>query len=384
MTLARPQHHRAVQDSAEPVLRPAFSQMLIEEYLEKAHHQKVGISRLLSCCVSEGNTCNDAKFALTNKASSSDVFGGIPGAVWLCGLVPMLDAAELSACRAGCKGLAKCVNDLAVAKALGDIARRRLVTAMCFGLRLEEGDQSKQNAKNLIQTALQSMSQVNAMELESLVESAPYAGSQCISAVLDLTEILLGEVSPSIPPGSMLVRDSSDILEKLCHFECETLEPSVILRLRRRLPGKSFHDWLEPKHDQPRALTALQLLIQGTLQLYASEAVLWESIAATAKISDSTVQELRQSVRHGHFIEHFCGLLKSPVRTRQIIKESKVRLPCGAPQKLRSRHNKRHQTDSSHVDNICARKPQSGHQPRSWGGQCDYYGRRRRNKQEWW
>jgi len=378
MTLTR------CQDAPEPVLRPAFSQMLIEEYLEKAHNRKVGISRLLSCSISEGNICNEAKFALANKASSSDVFGGIPGAVWLCGLVPMLDAAELSTCRAGCKGLAKCVNDLAVAKALGEMARRRLVTAMRFGLRLEEGDQSKQNAKNLIQTALRSMDQVNAMELESLVESALYAGSQCISAVLDLTEILLGEVTPSNPPGSMLVRNASDILEKLCHFDCESVEPSLVLRLRRHLPADSFHDWLEPQRDQPRALTALQFLIHGTWQFYASEAAVWESVAATAAISDSAVQELRQSVRHGHFIEHFCGLLKSPARTRQIMKESKVQSPCGPPQKLKSRHNRRHRTDINQGSNVCARKPEFSHQQRSWGGQCDYHGRRRRNKQEWW
>jgi hypothetical protein len=323
------------------------------------------------------NGCDEAS---PSRASSSDVFGGIPGAVWLCGLLPMLDAAELSACRAGCQGLAKCLTDLTVAKTLGEMARRRLVAAMGFGMNVEDDDQV--SANTAITTALRSMAQVNAMELESLVESAPYAGSQSISAVLALTEVLLGEVTPSFPPGSMLVWDANANLQKLCHFDCGSLEPSVILRLRRHAPAKPFCDWLEPQREQPRALTALQLLIHGVWELYAPRAALWESVAATATISDGAVKELRQSVRHGIFIERFCGLLNSPARTKRLMEESKGYFPYKAPQQLNFGHNRRQRT--SQADKACSQKPQHSHQQKSWGGHSVHHGRRRHNKKNWY
>merc|ERR1719191_859314 len=91
-----------------------------------------------------------AKDDLTNNASSSDVFCGIPGAVWLCKLIPLLGAADLSACRTVSQALAKSVTNLTVAQALGETVRHRLASAMCFGLSIEEVERSRQQAKDLI------------------------------------------------------------------------------------------------------------------------------------------------------------------------------------------------------------------------------------------
>merc|ERR1719409_1443042 len=83
-------------------LRPGLSQMLIEEYLEKAHHQKEGISRLLSCSTRKCKDCIEKKGVSFKDCTTSsvDLFCCVPGGVWLCGLVPLLGVAELSAVRA--------------------------------------------------------------------------------------------------------------------------------------------------------------------------------------------------------------------------------------------------------------------------------------------
>lgn len=383
ISAACPKH--AGGDASLTVLRPGLSQMLIEEYLEKAHHRKVGISRLLSCSMSLTTDRTKAKDDLTNNATSSDIFCGIPGAVWLFGLVPLLGAAELSACRTASQVLVKSVTNLTVAQALGETVRQRLESATCFSLSLEDGDGSRQHAKDLIKTALQSMVQIHAMELESLVESVLYAESQSISAVLALTEILLGEVTPSSPPGRILAQDASVVLKKLCHLDYESIEPSVILRLRRHVSAKSFDAWLEPHREQPQALTALQQLILGTWQMHAAEAAVWEDVASTAAISDKVVQELRQSVYQAAFVERFYCLLKSPTRTRQIIEESKVPLPNSVAYKKKSPHNKRDRCmhGNSHAE-ARPRRTQQHTQWKSESGWYDYNSRSWRKAKGWW
>lgn len=302
-------------------LRPGLSQMLIEEYLEKAHHQKEGISRLLSCSTRKCKDCIEKKGVSFKDCTTSsvDLFCCVPGGVWLCGLVPLLGVAELSAVRASGRGQAKCVTDPSIAQVVGETARHRLALAMRLGQNAEESANRRKQAKELIDNAIQSLAQVSSMELESLVASA---NSQSTKAILSLTEIILGEITPSLKSGDTLVKDPSDTLKKLRHLDYESMEPSVVLRLRRHA-SSNCRTWREQQRDQPKALSTFQLLINAIWKFYEGDAVVWERMAGTAAISDVLVQELRASVQHGAQIDRFCRLVKAPAKAKQNIRKSK-------------------------------------------------------------